>query len=267
MTDFDELARRYDAWYATPLGAWADQHETEAVFRLLEPRPGERLLDLGTGTGRYAQEAARRGARVVGIDPSPGMLAVARGRVAGQPVDLICAGAARLPFPDRSFDAILAMTSLCFVSDPVAVLREAARMLKPGGRLVLGELNRWSLWALVRRIEGLFHQTTYRAAWHWRATHPARGERLRDHALGRDAPGAATRQRRLSPRTRPGRAARAPLDAALRRVPCGPGRHVGRGHRRSWRRSSAPVSFRRFQHDDRPRPLPTARLRSSSCNE
>jgi ubiquinone/menaquinone biosynthesis C-methylase UbiE len=153
--DFDQLAARYDAWYATPLGAWADRHETEEIFHLLAPRSGERLLDLGTGTGRYAREAARRGARAVGIDPSPGMLAVARERVAGQPVDLVCAGAARLPFPDRSFDAVLAVTSLCFVSEPLVVLREAARVLTPGGQLVLGELNRWSLWALARRIEGL----------------------------------------------------------------------------------------------------------------
>jgi ubiquinone/menaquinone biosynthesis C-methylase UbiE len=123
---------------------------------------------VGAGTGRYALEAARRGRRVVGIDPSPEMLAVARRRTAGQPVDLIQAGAARLPFLDRSFEAALAVTSLCFVSDPVAVLREVARVLTPDGRLVLGELNRWSLWALVRRLEGLVRSTTYRAA-HFRA--------------------------------------------------------------------------------------------------
>jgi ubiquinone/menaquinone biosynthesis C-methylase UbiE len=166
--DFAALARRYDAWYATPLGAWADRLEMEAIFRFLHLRPGERLLELGTGTGCYALAAARRGALVTAVDAEPVMLALARAKVTGhaaeQAVTLVQASMAALPFADASFDVVLAVTSLCFVADPLAVLREAARVLRPNGRLVLGELNRWSLWALVRRIEGRFHATTYRYA-------------------------------------------------------------------------------------------------------
>jgi ubiquinone/menaquinone biosynthesis C-methylase UbiE len=166
--DFAALAQRYDAWYTTPLGAWADRIEMATIFSLLHLQSGERLLELGTGTGRYALESGRRGALVTAIDAEPAMLAVARARLASQgvglAVTLMQADMAALPFADASFDVALAVTALCFASDPLAVLREAARVLRPGGRLVLGELNRWSLWALVRRIEGFFRQTTYRYA-------------------------------------------------------------------------------------------------------
>jgi ubiquinone/menaquinone biosynthesis C-methylase UbiE len=166
--DFDALARRYDAWYATPVGAWADRHESEAVFRLLDLQPGEGVLDVGAGTGRYAVAAARRGSRVVGVDSSAAMLAIARSRAAGRSIELVRADAARLPFADASFDAALAVTSLCFTTDPAGALREIARVVKPDGRLVLGELNRWSLWALQRRAHALVRPTTYRHA-HFRS--------------------------------------------------------------------------------------------------
>ncbi|GIW04379.1 MAG: hypothetical protein KatS3mg059_0999 [Thermomicrobiales bacterium] len=165
-SDFESLASRYDAWYTTPVGAWADRLESEVIFQLLALQPGERLLDLGTGTGRYAVEAAARGAWVTGVDASPAMLSVARERVRAsrQPIRLVRADLARLPFPDGSFDAAVAVTSLCFVADPLAVLREARRVLRPGGRLVLGELNRWSIWAALRRLKGLVRPTVFRAA-------------------------------------------------------------------------------------------------------
>lgn len=165
-SDFESLASRYDAWYTTPVGAWADRLEAEAIFRLLALQPGERLLDLGTGTGRYAVEAAARGAGVVGVDASPAMLAVARERLraSGRPVRLVRADLAHLPFPDGTFDAAVAVTSLCFAADPLAMLREVRRVLTPRGRLVLGELNRWSMWAALRRLKALVRPTVFRSA-------------------------------------------------------------------------------------------------------
>lgn len=162
--DFARLASHYDAWYATPVGAWADRHEMATIFRLLALQPGERLLDIGAGAGRYAAAAVRYGVDVVGVDASEAMVDVARQRTAGLPVQFMHADAARLPFPTASFDVALAVTMLCFVADPFAVLCEAARVLRPGGRLVLGELNRWSLWALQRRLKGLVRPTIYRTA-------------------------------------------------------------------------------------------------------
>jgi SAM-dependent methyltransferase len=100
------------------------------------------------------------------------MLAVARSKI-DLPVTLVQADLARLPFGDASFDAALAVTALCFAAVPEEVLREVARVLRPGGRLILGELNRWSLWALQRRLEGLIRPTVYRQA-HFRSINELR---------------------------------------------------------------------------------------------
>lgn len=180
--DFERLAQRYDAWYATPLGAWADRIERAAVFRILDLRTSDRLLDLGTGTGRYASGAARAGAQVTGVDASPAMLALARANATGYPVTLVQADMTALPFDDAYFDAVLIVTGLCSVARPDAVLHEAARVLRPGGRLVVGELNRWSLWVLGRRLRGLVRPTIYHSA-HFHSI----GElRTRMHASGLD---------------------------------------------------------------------------------
>lgn len=161
---FERLAERYDAWYEKPIGAWADRYETDAVMRLLDVRPGEHVLDLGAGTGRHAVDLAHLGAEVVAVDASDEMLHVAERRTDETSVRLVRADAADLPFGDGEFDAVLAVTSLCFSSDPMAVLREAERVLRPGGRLVLGELNARSLWGVLRRIEARLRPTTYRRA-------------------------------------------------------------------------------------------------------
>src|SRR5581483_7348853 len=75
---FDDLAASYDAWYQTPLGSLAHSLESEAIFDLAETKPGERAIDIGCGTGIYTLELARKGAHVVGVDPSMEMVAIAR---------------------------------------------------------------------------------------------------------------------------------------------------------------------------------------------
>jgi len=149
---FDEQAASYDRWYETPLGAFADRVEREAVFGLLQPTPGERILDVGCGTGRYALELASRGVDAVGVDPSVAMLAVATARCApnGNPA-YVRGIAEHLPFASEAFDALICVTTLEFVRDVDAALLEAARVTKTGGRLVLGVLNARGPWAARRR--------------------------------------------------------------------------------------------------------------------
>lgn len=137
-------AAGYDGWYQTPLGRVADRLQGALVERLAQPRPGERALDVGTGTGHYAVRLAARGLNVAGVDPSEAMLAVARAK--GVPVDWRLARAEHLPFPDGSFDLVLAVTVLEFVADPLQALAEMWRVTAPGGRLVLGVLNAASAW-------------------------------------------------------------------------------------------------------------------------
>jgi len=154
-TAFDSLAREYDLWYRTPLGALVDALEKEAIFSLADVQIGETALDVGCGTGNYALELARRGARVRGIDSSPRMLEIARWKAQeqGLPVEFMHGFVEKLPFPDRTFDLITCVTVLEFASSPEDAVAEMVRTLKPGGRLVVGVLNAWSLWAVARRME------------------------------------------------------------------------------------------------------------------
>lgn len=142
----------YTGWRDTALGAITEAVEDRLLFRLAGEVAGRRVLDVGCGDGALAMELDRRGARVVGVDPSADMLEAAVARTRGHPIALAAAAGERLPFRDGSFDLVLAKTVLCFVPDAQAMMDEMARVLHLQGRLVIGELNRWSLWAAGRRL-------------------------------------------------------------------------------------------------------------------
>lgn len=178
----------YARWRATVLGEITERLEVELVFTLAECRPDLRLLDVGTGDGTYAIEAARRGASVVAVDPSSAMLAAAKRRAsaAGVHIDLQSASAMALPFPDARFDRVMAVTVLCFVEDPGRAMAEMARVTRPGGKLVLGELNRWSVWAAKRRLAARCRGGLWRGVQFWSRGQLARlaeGAGLMVHAV------------------------------------------------------------------------------------
>ena len=157
-----EVARGYDAWFGTPLGAHADRVEKALIRRLSRPLAGERALDVGTGTGHYAAWLAGLGLRVTAIDSSEAMLEVARAR--GQPVDWRRGTAVELPFGDGAFDLVLSVTMLEFVDRPVEAVDEMMRVVRPGGRLVVAVLNRESAWARAREAEARDQETPFRQA-------------------------------------------------------------------------------------------------------
>ncbi len=146
----------YESWRARSLGAVTEAIEQRLILELMGDLEEARVLDVGCGDGVLICAAASRGARVTGIDPDPAMLDAARARTerSGVEADFLDGRIERLPFADASFDVVAAITVLCFVDDASAALREMTRVLRPGGRLVLGELGRWSLWAAVRRLRG-----------------------------------------------------------------------------------------------------------------
>jgi arsenite methyltransferase len=117
--------------------------QRQLVLEALDPQPGERVLDIGTGPGLLAQELARavgRAGSVAGIDLSENMLALARElepdpRAA--PISFAAADAGELPFPDASFDALLATQVYEYVPDMAGALAEALRVLRPGGRSLI----------------------------------------------------------------------------------------------------------------------------------
>jgi 2-polyprenyl-3-methyl-5-hydroxy-6-metoxy-1,4-benzoquinol methylase len=166
MTGCILSAETYARWRATPLGEITERVETGVVFDLAGPLHGKRVLDVGTGDGHYAQEAASRGADVTALDNSQPMLDAARlaAGTRGLQVELARGTAERLPFQDGVFDLVLAVTVLCFVRDADVAVREMARVLVPGGRLVLGELGRFNVWAAKRRVRSWFGAGTWRQA-------------------------------------------------------------------------------------------------------
>jgi ubiquinone biosynthesis O-methyltransferase len=144
----------YARWRASEIGAITEQLERQLILEFVGDVKGRRVLDVGCGDGEFAVELANRGATVVGIDASAEMIEAARSRAtpANADVTFQVAVAERLPFQAGQFDVVTAITILCFVDDAAPVFREIARVLRPGGRLVIGELGKWSMWAAGRRI-------------------------------------------------------------------------------------------------------------------
>jgi 2-polyprenyl-6-hydroxyphenyl methylase/3-demethylubiquinone-9 3-methyltransferase len=111
----------------------------DALRRVLGPLPGRRVLDLGCGKGRFGRRLRADGADVVGVDLSAGMLAEATG------LDRVRASARRLPFADRSFDAVAAVEVFQHLARVDEVLGEVARVLRPGGTLAVVDRNALAL--------------------------------------------------------------------------------------------------------------------------
>jgi len=110
-------------------------HTVQAIW----PRPGERILDIGTGTGWAARLAAWRGAKVTGIDIAPGMIAAAEALSHGlEPRPAFRqATAEALPFDDDSFDGVISTYGVIFSGESRTAIGEMARVLRPAGRLAL----------------------------------------------------------------------------------------------------------------------------------
>ena len=135
---FDGVAERYDLTN-TVLSFGQDRGWRRATRAALALRPGERVLDVGAGTGISTEELGRSGAFAVGADLSVGMLAA--GRKVRRSVPLVAGDALKLPFPDAAFDAVTISFALRNVVDTEAALRELGRITRPGGRLVVCEFS------------------------------------------------------------------------------------------------------------------------------
>jgi SAM-dependent methyltransferase len=109
------------------------------VVERAAPAAGERVVDVGCGTGNAALLAAERGAHVTGVDPAARLLEVARERAAAQGIDAVFASgdAAALPLADGEADLVLSVFGVIFAPDPAAAAAEMARVTAPGGRIVL----------------------------------------------------------------------------------------------------------------------------------
>jgi SAM-dependent methyltransferase len=111
----------------------------EVVVGTAAIRPDERVLDLGCGTGNAALLAAQHAAQVTGVDPAPRLLEVARKAAADRGLDIafLPGDAASIPLADASVDVVVSVFAVIFAPDPQVAAAELARIVAPGGRIVL----------------------------------------------------------------------------------------------------------------------------------
>lgn len=133
VDEYSRLAENYDSKWSF----YVDATTRETMARL-SVRPTDRVLDVGCGTGALLHQLARiyPQARLVGVDPVPEMLAVARSRLPPR-VDLREGWAERLPCADGSFDVVVSCNVFHYIRQPMAALNEMGRVLRPGGKLVI----------------------------------------------------------------------------------------------------------------------------------
>ena len=158
---FAPLGPTYDR-YAALLSFGQDPRWRHFLVSRMDVEPDARVLDVATGTAAVAIELVRRfGCRVVGLDQSGEMLAEARRRVdaaaLSDRIELVQGEAEQLTFDDASFDGLTFTYLLRYVTDPLATLRELARVVRPGGTIAMLEFGvprglvrpAWELWVRI----------------------------------------------------------------------------------------------------------------------
>lgn len=148
MQIFDGFANGYDNWYQTKIGDFIDKVETELAFSLFSVSPCENVLDAGAGTGNFSIKLARVGAEVTGIDVCDDMLrraeenaAEAKQKITFLKKDIYSTG-----FADNSFDAVFSMAAFEFIKDYREAFEELYRVVKPGGRILIGTIAKSGAW-------------------------------------------------------------------------------------------------------------------------
>lgn len=139
MMTWDEMAEYFDAKQGDEGDLWHRALINPTVLRVLGDVAGKRVLDLACGNGALSRRLARGGARVTGVDGAEGMLIRAREREAREPLGIVyhLADAACLtPISGAAFDIVVCNMALMDIADAKGAVREASRVLRPGGRLV-----------------------------------------------------------------------------------------------------------------------------------
>jgi len=177
---FDEWPEKYDQWFETPIGVLVKKYENELFLDLLQPCPGEMILDVGCGTGVFTLNILGLGTRVIGLDISQPMLVRAGQKAVKYPFRGVAGDMRFLPFADECFDRVVSMTALEFIADGQAAVEDLFRVAKKGGVIVVTTLNSLSPWAVRRkkaadRGHSLFEQMIFRSPDDLRALAPVDG--------------------------------------------------------------------------------------------
>lgn len=155
--DFKD-AGSYDAWVSQGKNKYCLDLEIKLMMELMSPVKGQRILDIGCGTGVSLEPLLEKGLSLTGIDPSLYMLDLASQKF-GNRVDLRRGSAEQLPFADNEFDCAFFFTSLEFTDRPAKAIEEACRVAKD--RVVICVLNRYAPLNMGRRFKSFFIPNIY----------------------------------------------------------------------------------------------------------
>ena len=142
-----------DDWRATSTGRYLDGRIKSLILDLTAPRAGERLLDVGCGSGEHLNLFRQKGCDVAGIDPSPFLIDQASQRLRSR-AELRIGTAEDLPFSDNEFDIVTLINSLEFTGNPGLAVTEAIRVCR--GRVFIGVMNHYSVIGTQGRLNNLF---------------------------------------------------------------------------------------------------------------
>ena len=158
--DFKD-SQQYERWFERKKNVYRFDLEMSLMLKMLAPKPGSAILDIGCGTGRTLAPLLDLGIELTGIDPSPYMLDLADERL-GQRADLYRAFAEQLPFEDNTFTYSFFFTSLEFTEMPAKAIEEACRVTKD--KVFIGVLNSYAPLNLLRRVKNLFSKNIHSQA-------------------------------------------------------------------------------------------------------
>ena len=146
-------AKLSDQRLETALGRYIFSRQKELILDLVVPHAGERVLDVGCGTGNHLEFFREKWCSITGIDPSAKMLEIARTKL-GNSAELILAQAEDLPFSDDEFDIVTLINILEITKNPQKVIAEAIRVCR--GRVFIAFLNNFSFAGTKQRLKELF---------------------------------------------------------------------------------------------------------------
>lgn len=161
---FISVAATYEAWFASPLGRFADHQELQALARVMSGIQPGACIDIGAGTGHITSWLAGCGHQVTAVEPSAAMRQEGIQRTTGLGIHWCDARAEALPFTNASFDSVILFTTLEFVRHPAQTLSEAFRVVRPGGRVIVGFLHALSPWVALYRYQADHGAVPWRAA-------------------------------------------------------------------------------------------------------
>ena len=153
-----QAARLYESWCRSSQGRAMERAAEKLTLTLLNPQPGERVLDIGCGAGNHLLFFNKQGLDITGIDASPYMISVARERL-GSRCALNRGLAEDLPYDDNEFDLAVLINTLEFLDDPLQALREAGRVANR--RVFIGVMNSLSWHYLRAKLQALFRDSLF----------------------------------------------------------------------------------------------------------